>query len=260
MQYQEISVFSGASSDVLLSQIQDSYLGPRPRVAEKDAVDFIHRKLILEHSVVTNRLYRRLLEGRMTNEQYQYFFSEYNQASQKHFYQVVLPKAKEAHDHPVWRSYIDHIVEEESIPAPHWELFRDFMVECGFRMEEPQETAKKYASSILNGYLSELSFAAGYALALEVQAGYEIAVLYKALQRHFPEELERTEWFSAHLAEGQEEEHSKASVQLVESAIREPHGLREVRAGFIKYCDDVRQFMEEIDRCLGLTVESMAKN
>jgi hypothetical protein len=194
-----------------------------------------------------------MLSGDMRWDDYQFFFSDYNQASQIHFFNEVLPRALDRHDDPCWRKYVEHIVEEESSPAPHWALFAEFMSDCGFVLKPPDEPACRYADAILGGYMADLPFAVGYALGLEVEAGYEIAVLSKALVRHFPDQLGRTPWFDAHLADQQEEEHANASVALVESVIAGPSDLERVRAGFVQYCDDVHAFMSAVDDRLPVT-------
>lgn len=241
----EISVFSGMSPTELLSEITAAYLGVRPRVATDDRMDEIHRRLIIHHPCLRNRLFRRMLSGEMSPRDYAVFFSEYNWPSE-FFYNRVLPAAKSAHDNPAWHAYIDHIIDEESQPAPHHVLFEKFMNSCGAVMSEPLGPAKRFAHGLMAGYTAPMPFAAGYALGFEVEAGYEIAVFSKGMRHHFADQLEKTSWFEVHIGGGQEDEHAMASIRMVEEVCKSAADLREVHAGFLRFCDDVHGYMEGI--------------
>lgn len=244
---EEISVSQGQNADQLFDQIIESYLRPRPRVAARDEIDQIHREMLIAHPACRNSMYRRLLEGRMTPEQYQVFFSEYNQSSVKYFYVSVLGEALKTHREPVWVEYIHHIIEEESSPQPHWVIFEDFMKSCATFMAPPYEPAVNYSHNLLAGYTADLPFAAGYALGVEVEAGYQVAVLSKGLTHHYQEQLAQTDWFDVHIGGGQEEEHSRASVNLAEAVAKDDSDVARIRAGFLQFCDDVHRFMEEVN-------------
>lgn len=183
----------------------------------------------------------------MTQIQYQTFFSEYNQSSQKFFYLSVLPSALEAHESQIWKEYIRFIIGEESIPKPHYELFQDFMNSCDIYMQESKEPAKIYSKNLLAGYVSDLPFAVGYALGVEVEAGYEIVVLSKGLAHHYQRQLEQTDWFDVHLCEGQEEDHAKKSLELAETLFRDQKDVSVIQEGFLQYCHDVNAFMESVN-------------
>ena len=104
---------------------------------------------------------------------------------------------------------------------------------------------------MLIGYTSpDRRFACGYALGVEVLAGYEIAVLYEAMKRDFPAETERTRWFREHL-EATEDEHAEMSIRLVGNQIATATDLPVVAAGFDAYCRDVNTFMARLDQAVG---------
>lgn len=246
----EISVFEADGPDQIMDQIIERYLRVRPRATKHDELDMIHRELITIQPVVRNSMYRRLLEGRMTQIQYQTFFSEYNQSSQKFFYRSVLPSALEAHESKIWKEYIRYIIAAESIPKPHYELFQDFMNSCDIYMQEPKEPARKYSENLLAGYVSDLRFAAGYALGVEVEAGYEIAVLSKGLAHHYQRQLEQTDWFNVHLGDGQEDDHAMKSLELAETLAEDRKDIAAIQEGFLQYCDDVNAFMESVSHLI----------
>ncbi len=167
------------------------------------------------------------------------------------FYNDVLPSAMEAHDHPFWKKYIQRIVEEESTPRQHPVLFEEFMNSCGIARREPDQAALSYSRSLREGYTADLPFAAGYALGVEVEAGYEIALLAAALRHHFGPQLEQTEWFKVHLADEGEVEHARVSVEMAEDALAGGGSMDQLRAGFLHFCDDVHRFMESVHGKLG---------
>ena len=142
---------------------------------------------------------------------------------------------------------MSHIEAEESTPTPHWVMCNDLLRSFGGRIGIPGAPARRYAEEQLAGYMDDLPFACGYALGVEVQAGFEIAVLYRALNAHYPCRIARTGFFHVHLANGEEEEHAEASVRLIEAVIAEGGAVERVEAGFRKYLDDVDAFMRGID-------------
>ena len=245
-QLSDITVLDQSGPDSLLTRLTDCYLGGLQCVTDNTELDGIHRKVILEHPVLRNNLFHKLLAGSMTPKDYALFFSEYNNASQADFYSGALPAALKAHDHAVWQEYIRHIIAEESAPKHHHVMFEEFMGTCGVSRQHPREPAQEYAADMLAGYTADLPFAAGYALGVEVEAGYEIAVLAKAMEHHFQKQLKETEWFNVHLADEQEVEHARVSVALVENVLESGGSIIRVRAGFTKFCDDVHKFMEGV--------------
>ena len=111
---------------------------------------------------------------------------------------AIVPQAAQRHDNVAWKSYMAHIEEEESTPTPHWVMCDDLLRSFGGRIGTPGAPARRYAKEQLAGYLDDLAFACGYALGVEVQAGFEIAVLCRALNQHHPCRVARSGFFHQH--------------------------------------------------------------
>ena len=227
----------------VLGQISDTYLVARNRVAVSNEVDAIHRATILDHPVVKNPLYIALAERKITKENFQKFSPQYLEASTKYFFTDIVPAARRLHVSEDWQKYTQHILEEESTPMPHYKMFEKLVISCGGRISEPTDAAKNYAAAMMNGYTADSPFAAGYALGVEVQAGYEIALLYYGLSPVFPVQVKRSDFFRVHLGDGQEDEHAEASVALIELSCKSEADFLRAKEGFIQFCDDANSFM-----------------
>ena len=243
----EIAAVSGRNGRDTLDRMVSHYLAGRPRVAVSDRLDELHRTRILSHPVVGNSFYVNLLDNRFSEKAIRRFLSEYINGSTGYFYMAIVPQAARRHDHPAWRTYMAHIEEEESTPTPHWVMCNDLLRGFGGRIGIPGAPARRYAEEQMKGYLDDLPFACGYALGVEVQAGFEIAVMYRALNEHHPCRVARTGYFHVHLANDEEEEHSEASVRLIESVVADGGAIERIEAGFMKYLDDVDTFMRDMD-------------
>jgi hypothetical protein len=231
------------NSGNVLQQISDTYLVARHRVATSDEVDSIHRATILEHPVVKNPLYTALAQRKISKEHFQTFSPQYLAASTKYFFTDIVPAARRLHTSDDWQEYTQHILDEESTPMPHHKMFEKLVLNCGGQVVEPNEAAQKYASAMMKGYTADSPFAAGYALGVEVQAGYEIALLYYGLSPLFPMQVKRSDFFRVHLGDGQEDEHAEASVALIESSCKNEADFQRAKAGFVQFCDDANAFM-----------------
>lgn len=235
-------------SEAALAALVDEYLGSLKRSSKLSEVDNMHRALILTQPIVRNPLYQRMCGRQLTSEDYQWFFPDYLHGSTKFFYETILNAARMAHPHAAWQRYLDHIYDEETHPQPHWELFRELASACGYNVRQgPGHFARRYAREQLAGYIADLPFAAGYALAVEVQAGFEIAVQFVGMSTVFPGPVNETLWFAVHLGGDQEEEHSRASVELIESVAGTKREVDRARDGFLKYCADVDRFMTALN-------------
>lgn len=234
------------STGDVLNQISDTYLVARHRVAASDEVDAIHRATILAHPVVKNPLYKALAKREISKEQFQKFSPQYLAASTRYFFTDIVPAARQLHTSGEWQEYTQHILEEESTPIPHHKMFEKLVVNCGGLVSEPNAAAQKYATAMMNGYTADSPFASGYALGVEVQAGYEIALLYYGLSPLFPLQVKRSDFFRVHLGDGQEDEHAEASVALIEASCKSEADFKRAREGFIQFCDDANSFMTEL--------------
>jgi hypothetical protein len=157
-----------------------------------------------------------------------------------------LRKALDAHQDDSWQQYIDHIIEEESSPRPHYASFGEFMGLCGATLLPPGAPARRYSQAFDDGYTAPLPYAAGYALGVEAEAGYQIALLKKAYHHAFPENVDKTEWFDVHL-QGQEDEHAESSTSLLSSVIHSPDDLALAKKGFKQFFVDVGEFMDGVN-------------
>src|SRR5947209_421744 len=79
---------------------------------------------------------------------------------------------------------------------------------------DPRKNVQAYSKAHTAGYTAPSAFAAGYALAVEAGAEYEIALMKKAYNRRYSQYFDRAIWFDAHL-NGTEEEHVEASANLL---------------------------------------------
>ena len=143
---------------------------------------------------------------------------------------------------------MQHILEEESSPKPHHQMFEEFLLSCGAKPGIPSVAAQEYAGAHMRGYTADLPFASGYALGVETQAGYEIALIYYGFAEIYRRQVQDTDFFRIHLAEGQEDEHAAASVSLIETICETDDDLQRAREGFNAFCDDAYKFMVEMDR------------
>ena len=220
------------------------------RVASTDvpALDALHRRRILSQPSIINPMYQRMVASALNDGQWAVFLGEYFPGSVRGFFEWVLPAAKMAAGDATWNKYIGYIIEEE---ASHWPMFAAFLEDCGLDLPTMGPPSRNYLIDMLAGYTSpDRRYACGYALGVEVLAGYEIAVLFEAMKRDFPDATQRTSWFREHLEET-EDEHAMMSIRLVASQIATADDLPVVEAGFDAYCRDVNTFMVRLDQAVG---------
>ena len=231
-----------------LDRIVNEYLRTRMASTDDSSLDALHRQRILSQPSITNPMYLRLVSNPLSDGQWAVFLGEYFSGSVRGFFEWVLPAAQMTARDATWDKYIGYIIEEE---ASHWRMFAAFMEDCGLALPAMGSPSRNYLLDMMAGYTSpDRRFACGYALGVEVLAGYEIAVLYEAMKRDFPAETGRTPWFREHL-EATEDEHSEMSIRLVDNQIAAPSDLPVITAGFDAYCRDVNTFMARLDQAVG---------
>lgn len=240
--FQEILSSPEKNTDILFDDLIDCILRKRRSVCEDPEIDYIHRRMILDQPSLRNSMYRRLLSDTMSESEHYMFMSDY-QSQIKTFYKNTLPGALSMHRHPAWQEYLGHIIKEEGEPRPHYILFAEFMELCGAPLLEPRENAKAYSRAHTVGYTAPSPFAAGFALAVEAGAEYEIAVMRKAYNNRYSQYMDQAIWFDAHL-NGTEEEHVESSAKLLKAVIRSPEELQMAKNGFNSFFSDMSTFME----------------
>jgi hypothetical protein len=239
---QDILSSGEKNTDVLFDDLIDCILRKRRSVCADPEIDYIHRRMILDQPALRNSMYRHLLADTMSEPEHYKFMSDY-QSQIKNFYKNTLPMALSKHGHPVWQDYLSHIIQEESEPRPHYILFTEFMDLCGAPLLDPGEQTKAFSRAHNAGYTAPSPFAAGYALAVEAGAEYEIALMKKAYNGRYSQYLDRAIWFDAHL-NGTEEEHCEASANLLQAVVCSSEELQLAKDGFNSFFADLSTWLE----------------
>ena len=233
----------------LLSAKMESILNRRikskRRVASLDFLDRIHRFEICEHPVLANRMYESLLSQKLTQKGLQVFFNDYYHAS-SHGLFVVMRQALNAYDNENWRGYIKSMLVEETHPRLHSDLLKEFIQDCDIKIGKSPVVGQKFIDDMFKGFTTDICFALGYSLAIEVEGAYEIDLIQESCSSVFPEQLKNTIWFDIHLDSTGEEEHANHAVEVIEKIVDSESGLQRLHQGFLKGCDDTFDFMESL--------------
>ncbi len=230
-----------------LDRLITQRLRNRTRVANDDRFDAVHRQLILDEELLHNRMYQRLVGGDLQDEQTRIFLSEYYHGSISGFLKTVMPVALKAHPSPLWSDYIKQIRIEESTPKNHAVLFEEFLESVGMSVQEPVKPSLDFVEASKVGYSKNLPYSCGYALAVEVEADYQIAVVAEFAKAAFgADSVYGNVWFDAHLDETGEEEHAKQTVSMSEAVVRSDGEYREFVRGFKQSCSDTKSYMDSI--------------
>ncbi|KZN63281.1 hypothetical protein N473_17790 [Pseudoalteromonas luteoviolacea CPMOR-1] len=230
-----------------LSNYVSERLRDRPRFAKEDRLDHIHRHYIEDQSVLFNEMYRTLAEDKLSNEQCEVFLSEYFYGSNKGFIEDVLPAAQREIKNPFYREYITHIRKEEFDPKCHSELYLEMLEEIGVSIKERQAASEKFIERSVLGYTECPIKASGYALAVEVEADYQMAIVYDFIKRHFDKEtINNNLFFEVHLDEDGEEEHARQTIEMAEAIVKSDEEFELFKQGFDAACQDTEQYMLDI--------------
>ncbi|MDJ0775586.1 MAG: hypothetical protein QNJ49_19535 [Mastigocoleus sp. MO_167.B18] len=236
-------------NNLLLTEKMESILNRRikskRRVTSLDFLDRIHRFEICEHPVLINRMYAFLLSGKLSKEGFQAFFNDYYYASCHGFFWVVLRQALDAYNNKTWRSYIKSMLAEENRPCSHADLLKKFIEDCGMKVGE-SVVSQKFIDDMVKGFTTDICFALGYSLAIEVEGAYQIDLIQESCSSLFSEQLKNTVWFDIHLDSTGEEEHANYAVEVIEEIVDSELGFQKLHQGFIKGCDDTFNFMESL--------------
>lgn len=208
-----------------------------------------HGILDLEH--IENPMYLTLLDGQMSSRAFESFLQPYYWGSSQGFNKKVLPAALKAHTNENWRAYIKSIIREENTPSCHSTMFSNFVRSLGYDVGERPDTAQRFVDRLIAGYSADLGFALGYALGVETEADFQIAVIHNALIRQFPNVIARDEFFTIHMDESGEEAHAKATCESIEQLIADGSiEANQVAEGFNAAILDTREFVCDIHAAL----------
>lgn len=199
----------------------------------------------LDH--IHNEMYCDLLTGHLTHEELGQFLGEYYWGSGYGFQRVVLPAAAKGSSNDTWRAYLKSIIYEENTPSSHCEMFKSFIESLDFEVGKMPESAAAFNQKMLAGYGAPLGYALGYALAVETEADFQIALLFAALRDKYEEQVETTEFFRVHMSEYGEELHAQETCAAIEELLDQ--GLcaeSEIRLGFQQAITDTRDYMRAI--------------
>ncbi|MEH2421039.1 MAG: hypothetical protein V7K48_08955 [Nostoc sp.] len=220
-------------------------LKPRQRIAKQETVDELHRFAILNHPVLINRMYLKLLSGEMSQAEWQTFFSNYYHASCRGFCCTVLPRALHVHKDKNWRDYIKAMIKEEKTPSSHFVLLKEFIDSCGLEIEE-SVSAQTFINALLKGFTADIPFSLGYSLGIEVEGAYQIDLIERSSRQMFSEQLVTTNWFKIHLSDTGEQEHANMAVHTIEKTLNNQQDYQRLDQGFFQACNDTLNFMESI--------------
>lgn len=199
----------------------------------------------LDH--VTNDMYCDLLDGRMSHKEWGLFLREYYWGSGYGFQRVVLPAAAKGWSNDVWRTYIKSIIYEENMPSSHCDMFKAFMQSIDVEVSDIPESAAAFNQKMLAGYGATPGYSLGYALAVETEADFQIALLFAALRAEYEEQVEHTEFFRIHMSEYGEELHAQETCAAIEQLLEQGMCAEtEVKQGFRQAIVDTRDYMRAI--------------
>lgn len=238
---------SGAARSTA-NQLYQERIGLR---ADPSSLPWLNQLLkygILELAHIENPMYLTLLDGKISSAAFEAFLQPYYWGSSQGFNKKVLPAALKAHANENWRAYIKSIIREENTPSCHSTMFGNFVQSLGYNVGECPETAQRFVNKLIIGYSATLGFAIGYALGVETEADFQIAVIHCALVRRFPHVVYQDMFFTIHMDESGEEAHAKATCELIETLIADGTiDASQVRGGFNAAVLDTREFVCNIN-------------
>jgi hypothetical protein len=196
---------------------------------------------------INNAMYCDLLGGQLTHEEWGKFLREYYWGSGYGFQRIVLPAAVKGSGNDIWRAYIKSIIHEENTPESHCGLFKSFIESLGFEIADMPESSDVFNKKMLEGYTGSLGHSLGYALAIETEADFQVALIFAALRAHYEQHVENTSFFHIHMSEYGEELHAQETCRAIEQLLKQ--GLctqSEIEQGFQRAIIDTRDYMRAI--------------
>ncbi|MFN8769889.1 MAG: hypothetical protein ACK5Z5_00190 [Neisseriaceae bacterium] len=223
----------------------------RRQLTQNKKLDYVHREMIFEEKVLYNSMYQSLLDDDLSDKQIQLFYSEYYYGSIRGFLIKVMPLALKCFENENWINYIKDIRIEESRPKSHIILFEKFLASINLTLLEQQSPSTNFINKSKAGYTKNLPYSCGYALAVEVEADYQIYIVSKLTKRVFGEKIVNGNiWFDVHLAETGEEEHANMTINLADSCIKSKNDFDQFVNGFRQSCKDTETYMVDLYKFL----------
>lgn len=226
------------------ASIYGKRIGNRRNASNLIWLDDLMREGALDLGHIDNDMYRAILEDRLSVAQMNGFLRSYYWGSGYGFQRIVLPAAAKRKDSPTWTKYIKSIIREENCPTAHCEIFKSFMSDLDVEVGEMTAISQVFIGKMREGYGRDLAGAMGYAMGIETEADFQIALLHAGLSLSHPLEVGRSAFFPIHLAEDGEEMHARETCMAIENILAEGHGCQgQVEAGFRQAIVDTRDYM-----------------
>lgn len=194
----------------------------------------------------THPMYMDLLANYLDKAMLENFLSEYYWGSGYGFQREVINLVYKSTPHPSFKNYLKMILKEEQKPRPHFIIFQEFIATLNMTIKDRLDMSVKFVKNQKDGYSSNIYYSLGYALGIEVEADYQIALLTCALSNVYYDEVSNHEFFEIHVDTTGEEAHAKDTCQWIEKLITSDEDIQNVVSGFDKAIKDTSNFMHEI--------------
>ena len=226
-------------------------IGSRDNPSSLPWLNNLLKTRLYEHSHHLNPMYMDLLAKRLNRNNLETFISEYYWGSGYGFQREVINLVYKSNNiHPSFKEYLKLILKEEQKPRPHYIIFQEVITDLGFKLKERNNISVKFVQNQYEGYSSDIYHAFGYALGIEVEADYQIALLACALSNDFPDVVANHEYFEIHVDASGEETHAKETCFSIEKLVESDLNKEAVIVGFDKAIQDTSTFMHEIREIL----------
>lgn len=242
-----IAATQGMSAPRRAAWLYDQRIGKRKDASSTFWLNELLRTGALDLDYVDNAMYCDLLDSTLTHKEIGQFLREYYWGSGYGFQRIVLPAAVKGFENDVWRTYIKSIIYEENTPSSHCEMFKAFIESLDFEVGDLPEHAAAFNDKMLAGYSVSLGHSLGYALGIETDADYQIALVYLSLRARYQEQVDLTEFFQVHISEYGEELHAQQTCHSIEEFLNQRLCTREeIEQGFRQAIVDTRDYMGAI--------------
>lgn len=191
-------------------------------------------------------MYMDLLANHLDRTMLEDFISEYYWGSGYGFQREVINLVYKSTPHQAFKDYLKVILREEQKPRPHYMIFQEVISALKMTLKERKDISLKFVKNQYDGYSNNIHYSLGYALGIEVEADYQIALLTCALSNSYYDEVSNHEYFEIHVDTTGEEAHAKETCLWIEKLIISENDAKNVIAGFDKSIRDTATFLYEI--------------